>query len=368
MSRTEGSGFGLAITVAESRRNTVASRWLSTVRLALAVAIGLGIAAATITEVAAIEDRYASGVEAGRFVWRATGITSEASVDVARCEALGAIGGVRSAGAALSAITVIVSNQPQARYELAEVSAGYPSIIWPGRDVSTPTGGAIVGDLMARNLGLVPGATVRITEEEDPTSVRDVTVDRVMPPSPRDEGADRRLLLIAPARGVTDECLVDPEPASSGDVGALIVSWFSASTGISPIPYLIEDALARTPEDELSERLSAWAWPIGAGFLAAVTGFIWYGRRDESALYRLLGMTRASVVLMHFMEHFTVTVVPVQVGYVAALIWRQSEISGIAGRLALLDNVCLLAALSVVPLICLLWLRGRSTLDILKGY
>lgn len=368
-SEPEAPSFTLSSTVAEAWWNVRAHWLLATARGLTAVAVGFATMSVTLLQVTAIEERYAAGVQAGRFVLQATpGIPGRVLV-AAQCDALAGAEGVVSAGAAQGAEEVSPQLQPLARYELVQITQGLPAVYWPGSEVSTPTGGLLVGSFAAENLGLVSGATVTLSFGDQPMSTATLRVDRVMPPSPREDSVDRRFFLVVPASEMTDECLVDTDPVRSRAVGQLLQSWFPSEAGVAVAPLRPLDSLSRTPEAELDDRGSTWAWPLGGAFLALTTLIIWYGRRAEAALYQVLGMSQPKLALMYGVEFTMLAVVPCQLGAVVGLAWvtSQADVPALAAKLAGLENVALLCALAVVPLLHVLGRRRRGALDSLKG-
>lgn len=363
--------FTLRAALRETLDNLGAHPGSLVARILLAATVGFGVVYGTLWQVAGIEARYAGGIDAGRFVWRVAGTSPDAQLPSGRCDSLGAIRGVRAAGAALSGSQVIAGNQPEARYELLRVTAGLPPIYWPEDDISTPTGGVLAGSAVARTLGLVPGAAVRLADETMPSVHVTLIVDRVMPPSPREESADRRLFVVVPAGPGTLECLVDPDPASSAAVGDIVRAWFPADLGVTVLPFLPGTVLSRTPEAELADRLSAWGWPLGTAVLTSTTLLIWYARRADAALYRLLGLTTPKLALMYGVEHVLTTLAPTQTGVLVAVLLAggQGILTPLAGQLASYENLALVSALAVLPIAYALWQRLRTrTLDTIKGY
>lgn len=354
--------------IAEAIANVVALRWLLIVRVLLAAMIGFGVAFATVAETSGIVDRFAQEVAAGRFVWRVAPGGAAGGLPAANCDGLATVDGIRASGAVIGETAIVAANQPQARYQLSMATAGYPAVLWPGQAVSTPSGGLLAGAVVAENLGLVEGSTLLITDESNPQSSRSVRIDRVLPPSARDSGADRRLFRVVLPAGSVDECLVDADPGHSADVPGLLTERFSASAGAVVAPLRPTDSLGRRPETELDNRASGWAWLLGGGVLGVLGLMLWFFRRADLALYRLVGVPRGTLAFMLAAEQLIFTLVPVQAGFLVAVLLRRLDVRGVAADLLWLDDVRLLLVLAIVPALALLLLRGKSTVDILKGY
>lgn len=363
-----GASLRTSLAVSETVRNMVANRWLLAARLALAVAIGAGVATATVGEVAAIEQRFDDQVAAGRFVWVISSVGTPPILDATRCSALGDLTGLPAAGAVVGQASVVVATQPQARYDLYSITPDYPRVLWPDAGQRPARGGLLVGAAAAESLGLVDGSSLLVRDAPTMDAPQLLTVDRVMPPSPRDPGADRRLFVIAPVGlGETAECLVDADSANADDVPALLGAWFDPVAAPVAAPLRLADPVALLPESQLAQRASAWAWPVAATVLAILSFLAWYFRRSEFALYRVLGVSRAKLGLMLAAEHVIVAIVPVQTGVLLVTLLRSESVQGLAARLLLLDDARMVACLLIVPALALAFFRSRSTVDILKG-
>lgn len=366
---TERPALRLGVAVSEVAANAASSRWLLLSRILAGILVGFGVAFATVVDTSAIVTRFHTEVDLGRFVYKVSGGGPEGSLSAERCDALAYVTGITAAGGVTSASTIIARAQPRARYELLSVTAGYSDVLWPGEDTGTSTGGLLAGAGIARTLGLVAGSTLSIADESDPTrTTRTVTIDRVMPTSPRDSAADRRLFRVGVGAGRTEECLVDAVPAHAADVPLLVGAWFPASAAPVSAPLRLSDPARLTPEDALVQRPSAWAWPVGAGVLAAMALLSWYFRRADFALYRVLGVSRQKIAVMLSAEHVALTVAPAQVGFLAAVLLRNDSVAGITARLLLLDDARMVVALLLLPALALALFRTKSTVDVLKGY
>lgn len=359
--------FRVSETVAEGFRNGIANRWLLAVRIALAVSLTFAACGYALIETNGIEDRFRQQVDAGRFAWRVEGGSGAAVLPAGRCDALGTIDGVHSSGAALDVASVSVSTKPLASYELWHVTPGYLQVLWPDiPDTVASSSGLFAGSLISQEVGLVPGASIQLESRRGGGSLGAAPVAAVMSPSERDSGADRRLYVTAAPQGFAANCLVDASPGQSPDIGVVLRSWFSQASSANVFPF-VNDELGRTPEDELATRASRFVWLGSAGFLAVVTLLVWYTRRADLALYRLLGMTASGALLMWYVDALLLVLLPTCIGMTASLVVFREELSELSLRLVALDGLTLAAIVLLIPAAsALMWGRG-STLRSLKG-
>jgi hypothetical protein len=364
------SNFALADTFSEAIRNLRASPFNWTIRAVLAAAISCGTMLATLGQVSEIERRFDDGVAAGRFVWKASVGNSGQAMSAARCDALQGVTGVIAGGSVLKSAPATPSTQPLARYDLVDVTPGLVRVYWPAADNALTGSGVIAGAYVAQQLGLVAGGEVLLHQVGDAGSATAVPVEAVMPPSLREPFSDRRLYRVAPPQGSTDSCFVEARPQDADGVAALMRSWFPVDLGVTVTPVRTVDPLAQTPEAELRERLSGWAWILGSSVIALTTLLVWYARRADLALYRLLGLTVPRSAMMLTVDHVLATVLPLQVGLLLGLAIgsHANMMTGLAGELALIEALALSLSVFTLPPLYVLWTSSRrSALDSLRG-
>ncbi|GAB4082747.1 hypothetical protein GCM10028783_36970 [Modestobacter muralis] len=350
----------------EAVRNVAATPLSSLLRVTIAAAAAIGCVAFTVHDVDGISTRFDEQVAAGRYVWREAGVTETARIPAARCDALQAVDGVQAAGSVLERATTGAANQPLATYDVLRVTPGYVSAVWPQAQVLTD--GVVVGSLAAANLGLVPEAALTFTRPSRTWVPDTAAVSMVMDPSPRDTAADRQILIVSPPVGTTTECVIAADPGAANDIGTLLSSWFPADTESVTTPWLRNNQLGISPDEELQDRRSQFGWPAGFLLLFLTTAYLWYGRRSDDALYALLGIRRGALFLMHLCEVVLLGVLPASIAGVLTLTALVPDASAAALRLAPLDLLSLQISTLVIPVAFLLWTRKKGLLDALKGF
>jgi hypothetical protein len=169
----------------------------------LLAVITAGLAIADTRSIVDIEQRAAGFVAAGASVRK---MVAKKSTDAAACERLGAVPGIRSAGALREADAVVLRTMPSSAVPGYAVSPGFLEVL--GGTAGAPAGVWISAEL-ARTLAVRPGQTMA-------TTAGTLTVAGVF--DYPDDGRDSRLawavLLPQPATGVFDECWADVWPLS----------------------------------------------------------------------------------------------------------------------------------------------------------
>lgn len=364
--------------VAEGRANVTSAPMRSLV-LALVVAVVTGgVIALSLSDVAGIAGRYRDQIRGGRFVLVARSAATT-GLDASRCDALNGLGGVRSAGAVLGARSIYPAAAPARPYELLTVTPGLVRTWFP-QDVEPVVAGWVAGPEAARELGLTDRSTVAVFDSpqiKPKGAPRPVTVERILAPSPRRDEADRDLFQVSPPTGRAPTCYVDVDPASLEAVDQALTAWFASADRVGVTGLLEDRARGRTPEAELDARTSAPAWAAGTAIVTVLTVLLWYGRRDELALYRLLGASRRTVATLLAVEAVATVLVPAVVGIAFALVLRVDALTVLAdpelahtrvGSLVQLDAASLLLGLIPLPLLGTAVIVRRSPFDQLKGY
>lgn len=352
----------------EALCNIRATPLSSLLRILIAAIAAAGCILYTVHDVNGIQGRYQAQLDAGRYMWREAGATQTARISASRCDALQAVDGVTAAGSVLDTASASLSNQPLATYDIRRVTPGYVAAIWPDADPGALDGGVVVGNLAATNLGLVPGAAVTFLRPSKTWIPTSSSVAMVMGSSPRFSTADRQILVVAPPTGTTTECVVAAAPGASNSVGTLMSSWFPPDTGSLTSPWLRDQQFGVSPEDELLSRRSQFGWPVGLLLIILTTGYLWYGRRSDDALYLLLGWRKRSLFVLHLIETICLSIVPAAVSGIVALSAVTKDASVTSLRLAPLDLVSLQIGILFVPVVFLVWTRRKGLLDALKGF
>ena len=357
---------------AEVGRNLTASLLRAILLAALAFGLGFGIVATTATDVTAIALRFDHQVRLGRFVLDVQAADA-GGFSAADCDALTAVPGVVAAGSVLGSPTSLrAANRPTRSYEHLRVTPGLLPLLYPDArlDAAAARPGVLVGPTVARELGLVRGATMPLVQSplDAPTDRRAVLrVADVLPHSPRQSEDDAKVLEVAAPQGSIHDCLVEAHPDRVEAVQVAALGWFDTPKRPVVVPFL-ERPLGRTPEHDLPDRASRFGWLAAAALLAALHLTGWFARRQDVALYRLLGMPRRRLALLVAADVAITAFVPVLVGMSFAMVALQRDLARpLTEDLATADLASLVLTLVALPALALAALLARSPFDDLKG-
>ena len=351
------TGFSRAMIAREAYANVLAHRALSSILALIAAVAPLVALTVEISEVSGSLQRQSELAARGENVFSVTSI-DRSPLSAARCDALGTVSGVAAAGGVTSVEQLSTGVGEARSVALVSATPGLPSVYWPD---ASPHAGTVAGAAVARDLGLVDGAFL-------PVRARDpIPIAAVAQPSPRSSDFDLIVARRVPPRGGTDECLVESEPGARQRVEAVLLGWFPESA-TAVAPYFLAPETGRTPQAEVSGRVSAW-FPLAA---AVLTGFgmlaWWVIRRSEFALYGVLGLDPRGLALMLVVEWGILCLLPGAVGLAnslgasAALLVEPPVVHAAA-----LGVARYLAAISVVPIIGAALLTRVTAFDAIKG-
>ncbi|MCU1370212.1 MAG: hypothetical protein JWO77_1406 [Ilumatobacteraceae bacterium] len=379
-----GTGWSTRVAAGEATANVTSSSVRSLLIAAVAAVLAAAVVACSVAELAAIQGRFRDQVARGRFVLVARSVGSD-GLDAGRCDALRDLEGVRSAGAILHEDPTYPLAAPLRPYDRLVVTPGLLAVWFPTSAGATDGTGLAVGADAAAELGLVPGAYLQTASTASRSHERlrpgDDTVARhrivtVLPAAIRDPEAGRMLFETAAPTGTASACFVDPDPSARTAVEATLVGWFGRDQPASVAPLLDERQTGRQPEAELAGRAARWVWLTAALAISALMVVLWYGRREEFALYRLLGLRRRSIGLLLVVESTLIVALPGLVGAAIALVTCLDPLTDVAhldagspGLLSLVaaDAASFAAALVLLPLGGWVAVALRSTFDVLKG-
>lgn len=189
--------------LSEAYRNIVTGTTRALLLGMFLAAISAGLATADARSIIDMEKKAADFVSSGASV---RVMVARETTDAAACERLGAVSGVRSAGALKEADAVVFRTMIANPIQAYAVTPGLIEVL--GGDAATPAGAWIPAQLAA-TLGVRPG-------QEMATTAGTLTVAGVY--DYPDDGRDSRLnyaaLLPQPATGTFDECWADIWPLS----------------------------------------------------------------------------------------------------------------------------------------------------------
>ncbi len=373
------------VAAGEAGANAASSPARSLLIAVVAAMLAASVVALSVAEVAAIQGRFRDQVEQGRFVLVVRTPVRD-GLDARRCDALRDLPGVRSAGAVLEETTAYPLASPLRPYDVLVVTPGLVPVLFPTAPTATKAG-IIVGADAASELGLVPGSFLQtapasarshkaLTAADPETAVDRHRVASVLPTAVRATPAGRTIFEPVAASGSTSACFVDPAPPARSAVAVAMAGWFGPDQPAAVSPYLDEQVAGRQPEAELAGRATRWVWLAAALVLTALLSVLWYGRREEFALYRLLGLRRGSIAVLLAAETVVTVAGPSLVGASIALVLCASKLAtdgqtGDDGAVLLplvaADAASFALALGLLPLVGWCVVGWRSTFDVLKG-
>jgi hypothetical protein len=353
-------GFSGEVIVREAYANVLAHRVLAGILVLIAAVAPL------IAVTLDLVDLHGSVEHEGELVARGSTVFSVTAVDrdflpAARCDALGTLTGVTSAGG-ITAVDQVHSALADRRFlSLVSATPGLAFVLWPG---TAPVDGVVVGAAIGSELGLVAGAVLPIAQAD---AIRTLSVGAVADPSTRSADYDLLVLQSVPPRGGTHECLVESEPGARARVEAVLLGWFPG-TATAVTPYFLPPDTGRTPQQEANERTSEW-FPLAAAGLVALGMLAWWViRRSEFALYGVMGLGRDGLVLMLVTEWVMLCLLPGSIGLANALGSSAALFDAPpVVQAATLDVVRYLASILIIPLLGAALLTRVTAFDALKG-
>ncbi|MCU1441314.1 MAG: hypothetical protein JWP85_2311 [Rhodoglobus sp.] len=354
------SGFARRVIVREAYANALAHRALAGILVLIAAIAPLAAVTLDIVDVHGSVERERELAARGSTVFSVTAVDRQL-LPATRCDALGTVTGVASAGGITAVERVHSALTDRRPLTFVSATPGLAAVLWPG---TTAVDGVIVGASIGSQLGLVAGAVLPIAQA---VAIRSLPVGAVAQPSTRSADYDLLVLQSVPPRGGTYECLVESEPGARARVEAVLLGWFSG-TATAVTPYFVPPDTGRTPQQEASERTSAW-FPLAAAGLVALGMLAWWViRRSEFALYGVMGLSRDGLVLMLVTEWAMLCLLPGSIGLANALGSSAALLDDApVAQVAALDVVRYLASISVIPLLGTALLTRVTAFEALKG-
>lgn len=349
--------------IGETTRNLRSRTAATTLLMLTSALLGAAVVVASWFDTTAIESMWEEQVRVGAYTFSITA-SDHSPLEAARCDALKSVEGVRAAGAVLSATSAYSAADPRTRYLLIEATPGYLSIAFPltrGIDTSSTVAGATVTD----DLGLTSGAEFAYRTAAT-TPVSTIVLDAAITAPARFDAVDGAVVVAAPPAGGTSECWVEAWPGSERAIESVLSSWFPSVTTIAK--RLARDAqLARDADHELQFRLSQWAPYQAVLVLGGASILIWWARRGEFALYRVLGMTSGQSLLMLSFEVLATAFIPMFIGACAAITVLSTQMSSMTAGAVNRDLCAFGLCLVLLPLVGQLVIARHTPFDVLKG-
>ena len=353
-------GISSDVIVREAYANVLAHRVLSGILVLLAAVAPLVAVTLDLVDLHGSVEREHELTARGSTVFSVTAV-DRTPLPAARCDALGTVTGVASAGG-ITTVELVHSALADRRFlSLVSATPGLAPVLWPG----TPAvDGVVVGAAIGSELGLVAGAALAIVRAD---AVHTLPVGAVAPASTRGSDHDLLVLQSVPPRGGTYECLVESEPGARESVEAVLLGWFPG-TPTAVTPYFLPPDTGRTPQQEANERTTVWL-PLAAAALIALAMLAWWLiRRSEFALYTIMGLASDGLVLMLFTEWAMLCLVPGSIGLANAL-GASASLLGDApvAQAAALDVLRYLACIAIIPLLGVAVMSRAAAFEVLKG-
>lgn len=338
----------------------VRSRWVATTLIAVSAllsAVLVGIVGQA--DVHQAEQRLQDYVRTGGFVLEVRG----ENLPISRCDAMRGLDGVRTAGAVLSTQEVRTIAQPGLPTYLMTVTPGYLQLMFPTQQFS-PSTGVVVGQNLTTHLGLVPGS--QLGWESDRSGRQTATIDAVAVDSSRSVDWNDAIVVVAMPAGTTSSCLVEFDPEAFRHALGLIAFKFH------DVKYSTRSALEAPPGAvaimfSLGERPSRL---LPAGLMLVLLVLVlsmWWARRNEFAIYRLLGVSRFGVWRPMLVEAAIVLAAPLSVGAGIAATTSLLETTGPSLVTFFVDEALLMLTSVIAPLVGLVLVSRVRTIDAMVG-
>lgn len=228
-------------------------------------------------------------------------------ISAAECAALIEHPYVQRAGAVLSDEFVHVHGNRSQLYRLVVVSPGAAQIIVDG-----PSGvsgmGALLGPALGDQLGLNEGSV--LSAQSDTTDLGRYVVDDVIDLDRRIPTLGRAALVVGPAIGGTEQCLVEVEEAYAGAAraGELMGTFSAPPRTLTTRSLLPRGQFDRSPVGEYRDRLTWWLWLPSSSAVASVWFLLLSARRAEFALYASFLVRRPGRVVLAMTEFFLIAI------------------------------------------------------------
>lgn len=353
-------GFSNAETTREAFRG-IRARPTGAILLALAaVALGAGTACWSLLELGQAANTYqtlrASGADT--LAVRATSVDPLSST---RCDQLRQVNGIENAGGITATFITHPLQLPDADLTVVVGTPGFAALAFP-REGGTAS--VVAGIHTAERFGLSAGDTFAFQPASGKTETLRIDVGATASSLVR--GLDDALVIADAADSPLGECLVTAAPGARDSVAALLQDWFPQDN-YTVVDQLREDSQRRDPEALLRERPSSLA-PLGVGIALTAALTVWAAlRREERALYRMLGMRRPQIVLGYVVESAILIWSPAAAGFAVALIALPIPEVSLVGGYLIRDWVALLATTAPAPLVATVIAMRFSPVDTVKG-
>lgn len=330
----------------------------------LSFVCSVGSFGASFTQIGALNSRQIEMIERGSNVWR---VHSGQPFESDKCERLRRVQGIRAIGIQHSRFTAAISEIADARVTVLRANADYLDIVW-GSEIYVPLG-AGVGAGLHRKLGLRAGTSVSLKEQGSPFGRSlQIELDEVFRDSRRLKGSGQMLAVRVDPPELVRECLIEAKAGTNQAVERLLFATFSRGTSITKIYSWGGEG--PTPSNQMKNRMTLWTAVAFPTILLVLYLVLQFSRREEWALYHILGIRQGQQLRMHCYEYLATVWVPYALGLALVVAaGTYSEVQMDSSFLSIFSQDVLRVGLLLltVPAALAILLRQDKSLEWLKG-
>lgn len=345
----------------ESILNVVSRWWTSALLVALAMFAGFVSVWSAYGDGHAVSEQLHVYERYGAYSFVVAGVHDDQRLSAIACEQLFVIDGINAAGGLVTESIGEVDLGDRFSVNIAIGTPGLAGFLWPE---SRPKASVVVGADIADRAGLVPSAALVVTLDATPVLV---AVDEVSDVTVREDRYNRTLFIAAALTEDSEvaRCFVDVSPKHMRAAQQLVLDWFDGEVRV--IPFFIPDGASSEPQVLLDNRTSKWIPAVAMIAVWAVLMLAWSGRRNDYALYRILGLSRAGLVLMLTIESAVLAFIPILAGVIAALTLIDLPLNQLELSLVVIALAQLSIASFVVPAVGYLITGMQNPLRVLSN-
>lgn len=343
----------------ETLLNIISSPVRTTITVIFSAAVGAVVVLATAGNVDDIVQAHEAQQLRGLSTLSLTALDGE-PISASACDSINAVSLVNSAGGVLSVKRIEVVNG-EVPITIRYVTPGYLAVAYPQEAVRGLD--SVAGHDLVDEIGVISGTLIRDASNLNP--VEPIVVDAAASQRARFDGINRDVLLSQAPVGDVSECLVDVADGQADRVTTVLPTFFTTQVVVRP--FLPPDQVDRNPALELEHRWSSSVWVGGGLGIVLFVLFAWWSRRNETALYRLVGFDRRSIAAIVGLETVLVALVPAQLASFCVLALLPVEGGAVTLAALTADTSRLLLFLLLGPPIAIALSLAGSTVDRLKG-
>lgn len=258
-----------------------------------------------------------------------------------RCDALQEIDSVVAAGGRISSRSTDLTVIPSQRVQVDVVTPGFPRTMWPELALTGDLS-LVAGSDVSRRLSLESGNYIDTSKPETTYQVSTVAKHAA-----RISRFNNSLVVTSPTDQLVQECYVEAFPGSVDDVERLLGEWFEPHLAVSVTKVLPPRGTDPDPEVDYQSRVGRFL-PILCGLMVSMLSLsMLWARRQEFALYRLLGASHAEAFGIFLVEFLAIYLVPVTIGVTAMALTNLDRLNSLVMLTAAMDYATLVSAVGV---------------------